>query len=46
VGDYDLINEIGKLTRTRNRINDKPVSVAGFINPESMTHIKVLISKR
>src|ERR1035437_242967 len=42
VGDYDLINEMGNLARTRNRIQDKPVTVAGFRNLESLTHLQVL----
>jgi serine phosphatase RsbU (regulator of sigma subunit) len=42
MGDYDLLNEMGNLSRTRNRIQDKPVSVAGFKNLESLTHVQVL----
>lgn len=42
VGDYDLINEMGNLSKTRNRIQDKPVRVAGFKNLESLTHVQVL----
>ncbi|HOW39702.1 MAG TPA: YfiR/HmsC family protein, partial [Bacteroidales bacterium] len=42
LGDYDLINEMGNLSKTRNRIQDKPVSVAGFKNLESVTHCQVL----
>jgi len=42
LGDYDLINEMGNLAKTRNRIQDKPVSVAGFKNLESVTHCQVL----
>lgn len=42
LGDYDLINEMGNLAKTRNRIQDKPVIVAGFRNLESVTHCQVL----
>lgn len=42
VGDYDLINEMGNLARTRTRIQDKPVMVAGFRNLESLIHLQVL----
>ena len=42
VGDYDLINEMGNLAKTRNRIQDKPVSVAGFKLLESLKHVQVL----
>jgi len=42
LGDYDLINEMGNLAKTRNRIQDKPVTVAGFRNLESVTHCQVL----
>jgi serine phosphatase RsbU (regulator of sigma subunit) len=42
IGDYDLMNEMGNLARTRNRIQEKPVTVAGFRNLESLTHLQVL----
>jgi serine phosphatase RsbU (regulator of sigma subunit) len=42
VGDYDLINEMANLAKTRTRIQDKPVSVAGFKNLENLTHCQVL----
>jgi serine phosphatase RsbU (regulator of sigma subunit) len=42
VGDYDLIDEMANLARTRNRIQNKPVSVAGFRNLENLTHVQVL----
>ena len=42
VGDYDLINEMANLAKTRTRIQDKPVSVAGFKNLESLTHCQVV----
>ena len=42
LGDYDLINEMGNLAKTRNRIQDKPVSVAGFKNLESVAHCQVI----
>jgi len=42
VGDYDLVNELALLAKTRNRIQDKPVIVAGFSKLESMTHVQVL----
>jgi serine phosphatase RsbU (regulator of sigma subunit) len=42
VGDYDLINEMALIARTRNRIQDKPVVVVGFSKIESITHVQVL----
>ncbi len=42
VGDYNLINEMGNLARTRTRIQDKPVLVSGYRNLESLTHLQVL----
>ena len=33
---------MGNLARTRTRIQDKPVLVAGFRNLESLTHLQVL----
>jgi len=42
VGDYDLINEMANLTKTRKRIQDKPVQVMGFRRLESLTHVQVL----
>jgi serine phosphatase RsbU (regulator of sigma subunit) len=42
VGDYDLINEMGNLSKTRTRIQDKPVLVSGYRNLESLTHVQVL----
>lgn len=42
VGDYDLINEMANLAKTRKRIQDKPVSVMGFKRLESLTHTQVL----
>lgn len=42
LGDYDLIDEMMKLARTRNRIQDKPVRISGFKNLESLTHCQVL----
>ncbi|MGQ9619560.1 MAG: YfiR/HmsC family protein [Bacteroidales bacterium] len=42
LGDYDLIDEMMKLAKTRNRIQDKPVRLAGFKNLESLTHCQVL----
>lgn len=42
VGEYDLVVEMANLARTRNRIQDKPVTVAGFKNLESITHLQVL----
>ncbi len=41
-GDYDLIYEMGNLARTRTRIQEKPVLVAGFRNIESLTYLQVL----
>ncbi|HUX58100.1 MAG TPA: YfiR/HmsC family protein [Bacteroidales bacterium] len=42
VGDYDLINEMANLARTRTKIQDKPVLVMGFKRLESLTHTQVL----
>ena len=42
VGDYDLINEMANLAKTRKRIQDKPVAVMGFKRLESLTHTQVL----
>lgn len=42
LGDYELIDEMMKLARTRNRIQDKPVRIGGFKNLESLTHCQVL----
>ncbi len=42
VGDYDLVYEMANLSKTRNRIQDKPVSVIGFRNIESIYHTQVL----
>jgi serine phosphatase RsbU (regulator of sigma subunit) len=46
VGDYDLINEMGNLARTRTRIQDKPVLIAGFRNLQSLIHLQVLYVNR
>ncbi len=42
LGDYGLIDEMMKLVKTRTRIQDKPVRIAGFKNLESLTHCQVL----
>lgn len=42
IGDYDLIQEVGNLAKTRTRIQDKPVIIIGFKNIESITHTQVL----
>ncbi|MEI6049059.1 MAG: YfiR/HmsC family protein [Bacteroidota bacterium] len=42
VGDYDLINEMANLAKTRTRIQDKPVLVMGFRKLESLIHTQVL----
>jgi serine phosphatase RsbU (regulator of sigma subunit) len=42
VGDYDLINELANLSKTRSKIQDKPVSVMGFRRLESLRHTQVL----
>ncbi len=42
VGEYDLVVEMANLARTRNRIQDKPVTVAGFRNLESLPHLQLL----
>ena len=42
LGDYDLIEELGNLAKTRTMIQDKPVIIIGFRNIESITHTQVL----
>jgi serine phosphatase RsbU (regulator of sigma subunit) len=42
IGDYDLVYEMANLSKTRTRIQDKPVSIAGFKNLSSLTHVQVL----
>jgi serine phosphatase RsbU (regulator of sigma subunit) len=42
VGDNDLVTEMGYLTRTRPRIQDKPVIVAGSKTIEGLPHVQVL----
>jgi serine phosphatase RsbU (regulator of sigma subunit) len=42
VGDYDLINEMANLAKTRTRIQDKPVTITGFRRLGSLTHTQVL----
>jgi len=42
LGDYDLIQEMGNLAKTRTMIQDKPVVIIGFRNIESITHTQVL----
>ena len=42
LGDYDLIQEMGNLAKTRTTIQDKPVVIIGFKNIESVTHTQVL----
>jgi len=42
LGDYDLVNELGNLAKTRPTIQDKPVIIIGFRNIESITHTQVL----
>jgi serine phosphatase RsbU (regulator of sigma subunit) len=46
VGDYNLVEEMGNLSKTRNRIQDKPVSVMGFKRLESLKHTQVLFVKK
>jgi serine phosphatase RsbU (regulator of sigma subunit) len=46
LGDYDLINEMGNLAKTRTRIQDKPVVVMGFRKLESLVHTQVLYVNR
>jgi serine phosphatase RsbU (regulator of sigma subunit) len=46
VGEYNLINEMAFIARTRNRIQDKPVIVAGFSKIESITPTQVLYVKK
>jgi serine phosphatase RsbU (regulator of sigma subunit) len=42
IGDYTLIDELSNLSRTRPRIQDKPVIIMGFSRLESLTHTQVL----
>ena len=42
MGDYDLVQELGNLAKTRTRIQDKPVIIIGFKNIESITHTQLL----
>ena len=42
MGDYDLINELANLAKTRTRIQDKPVSVSGYKRLESLIHTQVV----
>jgi serine phosphatase RsbU (regulator of sigma subunit) len=42
MGDYDLVQELGNLAKTRTRIQDKPVIIIGFKNIESITHTQIL----
>lgn len=42
IGDYDLVQELGNLAKTRTTIQDKPVVIVGFRNIESITHTQVL----
>ena len=42
LGDYDLINEMGNLAKTRAKIQDKPISIVGFRRLESMVQTQVL----
>ena len=42
LGDYDLIYELGNLAKTRTTIQEKPVTIVGFRNIESITHTQVL----
>ena len=42
LGDYDLINEMGNIAKTRTKIQDKPVLLIGFRRLESLTYTQVL----
>ena len=42
MGDYDLVQELGNLAKTRTKIQDKPVVIIGFRKIESITHTQVL----
>jgi serine phosphatase RsbU (regulator of sigma subunit) len=42
IGDYDLVQELGNLAKTRTRIQDKPVVIIGFRRIESLTSTQVL----
>jgi serine phosphatase RsbU (regulator of sigma subunit) len=42
LGDYDLVQELGSLAKTRTMIQDKPVVIIGFRRIESITHTQVL----
>jgi serine phosphatase RsbU (regulator of sigma subunit) len=42
MGDYDLVQELGNLAKTRTKIQDKPVVIIGFKKIESVTPTQVL----
>ena len=42
MGDYDLVQELANLAKTRTRIQDKPVVIIGFKKIESITQTQVL----
>jgi hypothetical protein len=42
LGDYNLLEEMGNLAKTRSRIQDKPISVLGFKRLESLKFTQVL----
>ncbi|MCX6325767.1 MAG: YfiR/HmsC family protein [Bacteroidia bacterium] len=42
MGDYDLVQELGNLAKTRTKIQDKPVVIIGFKKLESITHTQIL----
>jgi serine phosphatase RsbU (regulator of sigma subunit) len=41
-GDIKLLDEMENLSRTRPRIQDKPVRLMGFSNLDKLTHVQVL----
>jgi len=42
MGDYDLVQELGNLAKTRTKIQDKPLIIIGFKKIESITPTQLL----
>jgi serine phosphatase RsbU (regulator of sigma subunit) len=40
--DIDFVREMGKLAKTRNIIQGKPLTLTGFLDLEKLTHVQVL----
>jgi serine phosphatase RsbU (regulator of sigma subunit) len=41
-GDFDLVNEMGKLAKTRNTVQNKPVTLTGIRDLDKLPHVQVL----